>query len=968
MNGVFKILKANRNNYVYLILTFFLFSTQAKADHAILNHDENLFVLSSFDLAQTSIKGKIVDESGVPLPGANVFVQNTQIGTVTDFDGEFSLDVPSDDVILVISYIGYQVKEVALNGRTYIDVVLVESSETLDEVIVTGVFDKRTAMESSVAISVLKQGLIQRQVPVSAPDLLKNVPGVYVNSSSGEIKNTIVSRGLGGYFYVSVQEDGLPVTNAKYNNYGPDYFLRSDLSLSRLEAVRGGTASILGNNAPGGIYNYVSKVGGQEFSAEIQAKYGLEGNGKNPYYRTDFNFGGPLRKDSDVTYNVGGFWRQADGARYPGYPMNKGGQIKANLFKPLDNGGLKLYVKYLDDRNSSFEFLPTVDFNNPRMAPGVEQTNSVLIPSIRSRYEINQSGEYQTFDSEDLIHSQDFSIGTNFDYSFDNGISVKNNFRLSEKNSFWNQTSIPYPIAVDDVIFYFLLNQAGAFGDYTFRDQATGQELMVVNQGLDFSTFQLKFDTVSGGLPGEYAPNSLLFNPLTVFDNNVLEIVDQLMVTKEFENMSFTAGGFYSHSKVKRSSASGGITFPQLTSPIPSLTTISYNDGNNEYMITNSDGVALGGNGASQPSSIFELEQSQLAGFFGHNWEITPNLNFDWGVRYEKDRVKGMNQLSEQYVLPTGGTDGDPLTLYDERGGRLSGEVFAYDETMTTFSYSFGFNYKFSSEFAIFGRFSQGELVADLSQFLSIDSDGSQGLLSPKPQRVQQIEGGVKINREKYSLFITPFYTVLDNIYQQSFGLEDASDPSSIYYTPVLYNKNRTAGIEFEGNVSVNDNISVRGVFTYQHAKPLIAQTYDLGGAGQADDTLLDLTTENDGVGTTLFRVSPSYTKGKFFSTIDWQFVGDRPANTAKAFDLPAYHQFDLGMGYEFSKKFRLQFNMNNIFNVIGVNAFAPPGGFPNSLNPESFTKEQLATNPDAVYFTQSIPPRAYFLTASYNF
>ena len=917
---------------------------------------------------QNTITGKIVDESGVPLPGANIIVKGTNIGTVSDFDGLFSLEVPNENSVLIISFLGYQDKEVVLNGRSQIDVVLVESSETLDEVIVTGVFDKRTAMESSVAISVLKEGIIQRQVPVSATDLLKNVPGVYVNSSTGEIKNTIVSRGLGGYFYVSVQEDGLPVTNAKYNNYGPDYFLRSDLTLSRLEAVRGGTASILGNNAPGGIYNYVSKTGGSEFEAEIQAKYGLEGNGKNPYYRTDFNFGGPLKKDSDITYNIGGFWRQADGARYPGYPMNKGGQIKANLFKPFENGGLKLYIKYLDDRNSSFEFLPTVNFNKPELAPGVEQTNSVLIPSIKSYYELNQSGEYDTFNSEDLIHSKDFSIGTNFDYKFNNGFSIKNNFRLSEKTAFWNQTSIPYPIRVDDVIFYYLLNRAGAFGNYTFRDQATGQELMVVNQGLDFSTFQLKFDILSGSLPGDYAPNSLLFNPLTVFDNKVLEIVDQFMVTKEFKNMSFTAGGFYSNAHVQRSNSSGGITFPQLTSPIPSLTTITYNDGVNDYMITNSDGVALGGNGASSPTSLFELNQSQLAGFFGHNWKVSENLNIDWGLRYEKDWVIGENQLSEQYDLPVGGTDGNPFTLYDEKGGRLSDKVFSYDESMETFSYSFGFNYKFSNEFAIFGRFSQGELAADLSQFLSIDSDGSQGLLSPKPQRVQQIEGGVKVNRENYSLFITPFYTILDNIYQQSFGLEDASDPSSIYYTPVLYNKNRTVGIEFEGNVSIVDNVSVRGVFTYQNAKPLIAQTYNLGNAGRDDDTLVDLTTGNDDVGTILFRVSPTYNNGKFFSSIDWQFVGDRPANIAKAFDLPAYNQFDLGMGYEFSKNFRLQFNVNNIFNVIGVNAFAPPGGFPNSLNPEAFTKEQVAANPNAVYFTQSIPPRAYFLTASLRF
>ncbi|MCR8667867.1 TonB-dependent receptor [Aestuariibaculum sp. M13] len=939
-----------------------------------LSKSENL------KLIQKSIKGKVVDESGMPLPGASVLVKGTTTGTMTDFDGEFFLDVPEGKVTLVVSYIGYQKQEVSVTGTGNLNIVLKESNETLDEVIITGVFDKRTAMESSVAISVLKEGLIERQVPVSATDLLKNVPGVYVNSSAGEIKNTIVSRGLGGYFYVSVQEDGLPVTSAKYNNYGPDYFLRSDITLSKLEAVRGGTASILGNNAPGGIYNYVSKVGGHEFGAEVQAKFGLEGDGKNPYYRTDINVGGPLVKGGSITYNIGGFWREADGARYPGYEMNKGGQLKANLYMPFNNGGLKVYAKYLNDRNSSFEFLPTVDFDNPRMAPGVTQTSSVLIPSVISRYEQNQSGVFSTFDSEDLIHSTDFSIGANLDYELDNGWNFKNNFRYSDKGSNWNQTSIPTPIATTGQVIpgsgaavlygsLGLFDNQGLnvtpFGNVIFRDQASGQELMQVR--FSASATGLSFDHVSGELAGEYAPNSLLFNPLTVFDNNVSEVIDQLMITKEFENMSFTAGAYFSTSNVDRLSSSGGIAFPQLTSPIPSLTTISYLDPyGNEFQLTNPDGV-VGGSGFIAPTSFFNLKQTQLAGFFGQNWKITPDLNFDWGVRYEKDWVDGENIVTPQYPRPksdTGGTDGNPLTLYDNY---LVGDAstFAYDESITAFSYSLGLNYKFSDEFAIFGRFSQGELPADLSQFLSIDSDGSQGLLAPKPQRVQQIEGGIKMNREKYSLFLTPFYTLLDNIYVQSIGRDDAGD---IYYTPVLYNKNEAYGIELEGNVALHKNINLRSVFTYQHRAPIIAQTYDTGAPGEADDVIIDLTEGNDGASTLNFRISPSYNIGKFYSTVDWSFVGDRPANTIKAFELPAYHQFDLSMGYEFSKMFRLQFNMNNIFNSIGVNAFMPPGTDPTSLNPEAFTREQLLANPNAVYYTQSIPPRAYFLTASFKF
>lgn len=930
---------------------------------------------------QKSISGKVVDESGNPLPGASIVVKGTNNGTMSDIDGLFSLNVADNNATIVITFIGYNKKEIKLGNSDKIQVVLQASSETLDEVFVTGVFDKRTAMESSVAISVLKADLINRQVPVSATDLLKNVPGVYVNSSTGEIKNQIVSRGLGGYFYISVQEDGLPVTSAKYNNYGPDYFLRSDITLSKLEAVRGGTASILGNNAPGGIYNYVSKVGGREFNAELQAKYGLEGNGQNPYYRTDFNVGGPLSERSSITYNVGGFYREADGARYPGYKMNKGGQIKANLYMPFNgNGGLKIYAKVLDDRNSSFEYLPTVDFNNPKMAPGVEQTTSVLIPSVKSRYQLNESGKYSTFNSEDLIHSKDLSFGANLDYSLGKSWKFKNNFRFSKKSSYWNQTSIPTPIATTGSVLpgsgaavlygsLGLFDNSGLnvmpFGNVIFSDQASGSELMRVKFGA--SATGLSFTAVSGSLPGEYAASSLLFNPLTVFDNKVNEVIDQLMITKEYDNMSFTGGFYYSKSNVDRLSSSGGITFPQLTSPIPSLTTISYVDPmGNKFDLTNADGV-VGGNGFSAPTSYFNLDQSQFAVFFGQNWKISKDLNLDWGVRYEKDKVLGSNDITPLYPRPkstTGGTDSNPLTLYDNYSVGAS-STFDYDKTISAFSYSLGLNYKISADMAVFGRFSQGELPADLSQFLSIDSNGSQGLLAPKAQRVQQLEGGLKINKEKFSVFLTPFYTLLSNVYNQTIGRDT---DGNIYYTPVLFNKNGAYGIELENNINFNSNFSLRSIFTFQHSKPITAKTYDTGSPGTSDDIIIDLATGNTGSSTMNFRVSPTYSKGKFFSSVDWTYVGDRPANTLKAFNLPAFNQFDLSMGYDLSKAIRLQFNVNNIFNKIGVNSFMPPGSDPTSLNPEAFTAADVLSNPDAVYYTQSIPPRAYFLTASYKF
>lgn len=129
-----------------------------------------------------------------------------------------------------------------------------QDAVALEEFVVTGVFTATSVQEATASISTITASTLADQVPVSAADVLLNVPGVFVNSSLGEIRGMVYSRGVSvntsdganGYYYVSMQEDGLPITNVNLGNFGPDYFLRPDASLLRVEAVRGGSASPTG--------------------------------------------------------------------------------------------------------------------------------------------------------------------------------------------------------------------------------------------------------------------------------------------------------------------------------------------------------------------------------------------------------------------------------------------------------------------------------------------------------------------------------------------------------------------------------------------------------------------------------------------------------------------------------------------------------------------------------------------------
>ena len=97
-----------------------------------------LFVFSAGAFAQMTVQGTVMDAAGEPVIGANIVVQGSTQGTITDFDGNYSLEVAEGATVLVFSYIGMQPQEMAAkdaNGKT---ITLKEDSELLEEVVVVG--------------------------------------------------------------------------------------------------------------------------------------------------------------------------------------------------------------------------------------------------------------------------------------------------------------------------------------------------------------------------------------------------------------------------------------------------------------------------------------------------------------------------------------------------------------------------------------------------------------------------------------------------------------------------------------------------------------------------------------------------------------------------------------------------------------------------------------------------------------
>ena len=151
------------------------------------------FITQNF-AQNANISGQVKNADGDPLVGAAVLVKGTSNGTVTDADGAFVLNNVAKGSTLVVSFVGYISQEINVDGSNLF--IILKEGDALDELVVTGVFDPRTRMQASVAISTLNSVQLERIVPNSSVDLLKNMPGVYVNSARGEVGNSIYTRGL----------------------------------------------------------------------------------------------------------------------------------------------------------------------------------------------------------------------------------------------------------------------------------------------------------------------------------------------------------------------------------------------------------------------------------------------------------------------------------------------------------------------------------------------------------------------------------------------------------------------------------------------------------------------------------------------------------------------------------------------------------------------------------------------------
>ena len=404
-----------------------------------------LFLASNVWAQDRTISGSVSsDEDGSGLPGVNVILQGTTIGTTTDVNGSYSLDVPSDGGTLVFSFIGLVSQEVAIGARSVVDVVMSSDVEELQEVVVTalGITKEKAALGYAVT-SVGGEQLEARPEADIARLLRGKVPGVDITSQSG-VSGTGTNIIIRGYTSISGSNqplfvlDGVPIDGSTYSDRGfasggataSSRFLDLDPNnVAEISVLKGLAATVLyGEAGRNGVILITTKTG----QIGGTSNKGLEVSYSQSYF---VNQVASLPDDQD---QYGNGWQNRAAAAFSnwGAPFdqpNRNGLVDGTIKHPYDravwNGVFPQYVgarwKYQAYDNLQNFF---VDGSQQNTSIGINA--QVGSSSIKANYGWTKDNGYVPFNQ---YRKHNFAVGANTQLA--NGLKLNASFNYIESQA-----------------------------------------------------------------------------------------------------------------------------------------------------------------------------------------------------------------------------------------------------------------------------------------------------------------------------------------------------------------------------------------------------------------------------------------------------------------------------------------------------------------------------------------------------
>ena len=339
-----------------------------------------MMLISGLMMSQEITISGTVRSSDDVLPGANIIVKGTSNGTTTSFEGDYTIKAKRDD-ILVFTYVGFLTKEVPVDGRSIIDVVLEEDAAKLDEVVVKGFSDlkgrARKRLESIQTVPESITAVTSQDMELTGVEdiggLLTQIPGVSYGETQDPGTVIISVRGIPQIRYgpspIATVVDGVYMASPDLNN-------QALFDIDQIEVIKGSQGLFYGKNAIGGAVVITTKQPSNSTRGRVKVGYG-NGNA----ITANANIGGAIVKDK-VFYRLGVSYSDWDGL-IENVTLNENVDFRRDLglrgqlkFKLGSKSTLSFTGQHGNNKGGSITYVSSASENGfPDFSPNVYEGN-----------------------------------------------------------------------------------------------------------------------------------------------------------------------------------------------------------------------------------------------------------------------------------------------------------------------------------------------------------------------------------------------------------------------------------------------------------------------------------------------------------------------------------------------------------------------------------------------------------------
>ena len=880
----------------------------------------SLFLSALTIFSQTEISGKITDQAGMPISGANVIIKGTTFGAISDFDGNYTFTTSlTGEQTLQVSYVGFETFEKIVNcdGTSItVDAILNEGGNALDAVVLTASSTFRSQKDTPMSISSLKQTEITKLSANSQADILRSIPGITAEGGGGETATNLFVRGLpsgGQYVFNPLQYDGMPLMSTfGLNSSAHDVYARPDIGFKGVEFVRGGAAVLYGAGSVAGIINYTSKTGDTNQENIINLEYGSRGR-----LKTDFYSGGKLGgEDSNTYYALTGFIRKDNGPIETGLDT-RGYQLRANIKQMFDNGSLTVHGQFINDRAQFFLPLPLEGGSRERIAGNDgDEVEQLLSGELANTSFLTPGGVYES-PIDDGVYTRGGYILADFDYNLSDNLRFKSKVKYANyKHNFalyvGGNGSFGNPITLSNYVSEIAPGNTGFSATYQggAGSQISGSDLVVENLHVD------------------------RLRPMTDYSGEA-----NLIYNTPNGNHTFTGGIYLARTEAEDVNYQYRVLSEFNNNP--RLVNLSYTDAGGANVIYSEGGLY---NRIGMTSNRY-LTQSRTAFYFTDEMRFD-RWRFDVGIRIENTQGTFRNgglETTQVYDNPELTTELSSVQFAD--GSFTTGEI---DDT--AWAISLAGLYELSESTNLYANFSRGFFLPQQRGFAPTPGIRNTNY---EAETIVQGEIGAKFGTSKFSGSAAVYYVGLSD----RIRIDQAISNGQLVDQARSEQSTRTIGLEATGNYRFTDDLSAFATLTYQSHEITTNQTEDLVNGG--------ITTINEGneIGrqpNILGTFGLTYDNQKFDALLSVNHTGSKFTDDSNNVELDAISIFRLGAGYTFETQgnntLRVGLSIFNLFDSDGLTEGNPRAGIAGQSADGEF------------FFGRPILPRRVFFTTTFNF